>query len=102
MATVTSMTTAFPLGAFTIKRKDDQSNVPIDTIIIIPTRTGIGICTTKYPRTITKNIRNAPATKVDSLHLPPDLTLMTDLPYMEQPATPPKRPVILLAIHYHP
>src|SRR5699024_1323415 len=98
MPTVASITTASPLGAFTTYLNEDQSNVPMDTIIIIPTSTGIGICTTKSPRTIIKNIKNEPATKVDSLALPPDFTLITDCPIIAHPAIPPKKPVIVLAI----
>src|SRR5699024_2000208 len=53
---------------------------------------------TKSPRTMIKNIRHDPAIKVESLPRPPDVTLITDWPIIAQPAMPPKKPVIVLAI----
>src|SRR5699024_8987495 len=47
---------------------------------------------------IIKNIKNKPATSVESLPRPPDFTLMTDWPIIAHPAIPPKKPVIVLAI----
>src|SRR5699024_11228664 len=64
-ATVTSITAASLLGAFTTYLNDDQSNVPMHTMIIIPAITGIGICTTKSPSTIIKNTRKETATKMN-------------------------------------
>ena len=45
-----------------------------------------------------RNSKNAPAKKVESRPLPPDLTLITDCPIIAQPAMPPKNPATILAI----
>ncbi len=45
-----------------------------------------------------RNIKNSPAISVDSLPRPPDFTLITDCPIIAQPAIPPKKPLIILAI----
>src|SRR5699024_6668965 len=76
--TDTNITIAYLYDSFLRYLNEHQSNVSIDTIIINPTRTGIGIRTTKSPNTIIKKIKNVPATKVESLPRPPDFTLITD------------------------
>src|SRR5699024_10094666 len=77
---------------------DDQSNVPMHIMIIIPASTGIGICTTKSPSIIIKNIRKEPATMVDTLALLPDFTLIIDCPIIAHASLPTTNPVIVLAI----
>src|SRR5699024_157063 len=42
--------------------------------------------------------KNPPAIYVEHPPLPPDVTLITDSPIIAQPAMPPKKPVIVLAI----
>src|SRR5699024_1229082 len=83
-ATVTIITTDSDFGACFKIVNELQLNVVIATIIIIPTRTGMGISTTISPKTIIKNNKNAPATKVDKRPRPPDFTLITDRPINAQ------------------
>src|SRR5699024_9142071 len=97
-ATVTSITAASLLGAFTTYLNDGQSNLPMHTIIIIHAITGISFYTTRPPSTLIKNIRNELSTNVDSRALTSDFTLIIDCPIIAHPAIPPKNPVIVLAI----
>src|SRR5690625_2074029 len=96
--TVTSMTSVSDRGACFINVNEPQLNVVIATKIMTPTRTGIGISMTTSPKTMIKNMRNTPAVNVDRRPRPPDLTLITDCPINAQPAIPPKKPVMKLAI----
>src|SRR5699024_6242170 len=98
MMTVRIMTNASVLGAFIVYLNEPQSNVPMETMTMMPARIGIGICTTQSPRTIIRNIRNAPAVNVDRRVVAPDLTLITDCPIIAHPPMPPKKPVMKLAM----
>src|SRR5690625_4297673 len=98
IATVMIITNASDFGACFKNLKELQLKVVILTIIITPTKTGMGISTTTSPKTIIKNIKNTPAVKVDRRCRPPDLMLIMDWPIKAHPAIPPKNPVIKLAI----
>src|SRR5690625_4531961 len=72
---------------------EDHEKVPIETMIMIATRAGIGMRATQSPRKTTRISSTAPAVKVDSRPRPPDFTLMIDWPIIAQPAMPPMNPV---------
>src|SRR5690625_5855460 len=93
------MTSVTDLGAIFINVNEPQLNVVMLTIIITPTRTGIGISMTTSPKTMIKNMRNTPAVNVDKRPRHHDLTLITDCPINPQHAIPPKKQVMKLAIH---
>ena len=96
--TVASITRLERRGCLRKSFSELQLNVPIDTMIMMATSAGIGISPTMSPSTTSRNSRNAPAVKVDSRPRPPERTLITDWPIMAQPAMPPKKPVMKLAM----
>ncbi len=95
---VLNVTSEVEIGKVFIFAILPQSNVAIDTIIITATSDAIGMIEiiSLIKTTIIK--RAIPATKVESLPLPPDFTLMTDCPIIAHPAMPPIHPLAILAI----
>src|SRR5699024_1701740 len=85
-------------GAFAAYLNEPQSNVPMDTMTMMPAKIGMGICTTQSPRTMIRNMRNAPAVNVESRVVAPAPTLITDCPIIAHPPMPPKKPVMKLAM----
>ena len=96
-ATVTSITTDEVGGWRRRLGIEFQLNVPIDTITMTATSAGIGMRPTTGPSTDSRNIRNAPATKVESRLRPPEVTLMTDCPIIAQPPMPPTSAAAMFA-----
>ena len=76
-----------------------QSKVETETRIITATSAAIGMTATTLPRPTTSTSRNAPAAKVERRVRAPDaFTLIIVWPIIAQPAMPPKKPVMTLAM----
>jgi hypothetical protein len=95
--TVASITTEEDRGCDRRFLIEDQEKVPIDTMIMIATRAGIGIWLTQSPKTTQRISRVTPAKKQDNRPRPPDFTLIMLWPIIAQPAMPPMKPVAVLA-----
>ena len=96
---VTTMSTkASAFGICLIRLSEENSNVPILTINIIPTSTATGIEAITSEKFTTSTISSKAAVIEESRPRPPEVKLITDCPIMAHPAIPPKNPEVTLPI----
>ena len=72
VTTVASMTMEEERGWTASAVIEDQEKVPIETMIMIATRAGMGMMLTRSPRPTTRISRTTPAVKEESRPRPPD------------------------------
>ena len=92
-----TITKASSLGILNKSFSDGQAKVPITTIIMIPVRAAMGICSIRLDKNTMNTSKATAAENPDNLPLPPESIFIIVWPIIAQPPIALKNPQMKLA-----